>query len=155
MLEFNNLAKVMQEYSMYLLDAAKENLPDDYAIRDNMEFIFETDGMCYDINFKAPAYWVYVQNGRGPGRFPPVSKIEEWIEVKKITPYPDAKGKLPTRKQLAFLIARSIARDGTKATPTFFLSRALDKDNDYWNDRIEEAVYQDVIDNLSYILKFR
>jgi hypothetical protein len=46
---------------------------------------------------------------------PPISAIEKWIEVKPIIP--DSRiGKVPTTKQLAFLIARSSGEKGTKGT---------------------------------------
>lgn len=48
--------------------------------------------------------WEY---GRAPGRMPPRSAIEQWIEAKGIIPTGT------TVKGLAFLIARKIAREGT------------------------------------------
>lgn len=60
-------------------------------------------------------YWKYVEYGRKPGKFPPVNKIREWIRVKPILPQPSS-GRLPTVNQLAFLIGRSIARNGIKPT---------------------------------------
>lgn len=153
MIEFKHLQKVMEEYAMYLLNATKSNLPDTYRIKSALSFTFEIDGNFYNIIFKAPDYFYYVENGRKPGKCPPISAIEKWIEVKKITPYPTAKGKLPSKKQLAFLISRSIGRDGTKATPTFALSRALDTDKSYWEDKIDQAVMEDVSENVENIMK--
>lgn len=46
--------------------------------------------------------------GRKPGKFPPISAILDWIREKGIKPVDI------TEKSLAFLIARSIAKKGTK-----------------------------------------
>lgn len=152
-MNFPHLEKVMQEYSMYLLNSTKSNLPDTYRIKSKLNFVFEIDGNYYNIIFHAPDYFKWVENGRGPGKNPPIKAIEDWITIKHITPYPTAKGKLPTKKQLVFLISRAIGRDGTKATPTFALSRALDEDRAYWNDQIDKAITEDVYDNVDVLLK--
>ena len=152
-MNFPHLQKVMEEYAMYLLNSTKSNLPDTYRIKSKLNFVFEIDGNFYEIVFHAPDYFKYVENGRGPGKNPPIKAIEDWITIKHITPYPTAKGVLPTKKQLAFLIARSIGENGTKATPTFALSRALDEDKSYWNDQIDKAITEDVYDNVDALLK--
>lgn len=48
--------------------------------------------------------------GRKPGKFPPVKAIEQWIKDKGIAPI----GKQIKISSLAFLIARKIAKEGTK-----------------------------------------
>jgi hypothetical protein len=48
--------------------------------------------------------------GRSPGKFPPIKAIEKWIYDKGISLI----GKKITVSSLAFLIARKIAREGTK-----------------------------------------
>lgn len=58
--------------------------------------------------FGAP-HSVFVEKGRGPGKFPPVKVIEDWIEVKQGLPTVFKERK----KQFAYLIARKIAREGT------------------------------------------
>ena len=152
-MNFPHLEKVMEEYAMYLLNSTKSNLPDTYRIKSKLNFVCEIDGNFYEIVFHAPDYWQYVENGRGPGKNPPIKAIEDWITIKHITPYPSSRGKLPTKKQLAFLISRAIGREGTKATPTFALSRALDEDRAYWNDQINKAITEDVYDNVDVLLK--
>lgn len=64
------------------------------------------------LQFELPKYWEYLENGTKP-HFPPVNKIEEWIRIKPIIP-DSRNGKVPTTKQLAFMIARSISQKGTK-----------------------------------------
>ncbi|TYP71493.1 hypothetical protein [Aquimarina intermedia] len=54
-------------------------------------------------------YTNYLVNGREPGRFPPIKKIEQWIYDKNIS----IEGKISI-SSLAFLIARKIAKEGTE-----------------------------------------
>lgn len=66
------------------------------------------------VQFEMEDYWKYVERGRSPGKFPPLNEIESWIRIKPIIP--DARtGKVPDTRQLAFLISRKIAREGTPA----------------------------------------
>ena len=48
------------------------------------------------------AYGVWAERGRGPGRMPPIAAVEGWARRKGINPY---------------VLARSIARKGTKPRP--------------------------------------
>lgn len=58
----------------------------------------------------AEHYTEQLVNGREPGRFPPIDRIEQWIKDKGIQPF-DSNLKISS---LAFLIARKIAREGTR-----------------------------------------
>lgn len=77
----------------------------------------------YEGSIKLSSYWKYVEYGRRPGKFPPPSKILDWIKIKPVIPRP-INGVKITSKQLGFLISRKIARDGIKAGNQ--LSEALD-----------------------------
>ena len=52
----------------------------------------------YQIVFDLADYWFYVENGRRPGKRPPISAIEKWIADKGITPHPKTNGKVPSTK---------------------------------------------------------
>lgn len=152
-MEFVHLKKTLEDYSMYLWNASRKNMPDYYKLKDNISFTVDIDGNFYNILFKAPEYWKYAEYGRKAGKWPPITAIEKWIDIRHITPYPSSRGKLPTKKQLAFLIARSIGEKGTLTTPVYFLGRSLDEDRAYWNEQIDRAVFEDVNDNIEQILK--
>jgi len=64
-------------------------------------------GVGLDVVF-TEEYWLYVEYGTSP-HWPPPEAIEEWIRVKGIA------GDATTISQLAFLIGRKIAREGTPA----------------------------------------
>jgi hypothetical protein len=74
---------------------------------------------------KASQYFLARENGRRPGATPPpVSAILEWIRIKPIKLRDKESGKFqkPTealKRQVAFLIARKIGRDGVKGWKAF------------------------------------
>lgn len=79
----------------------------------NFQTDIEIGSNRFVVIFELEDYWKYVEYGRKPGKHPPIDPIEEWIKVKPIIP--DSRtGKIPTTKQLAYLISRKIGREGTK-----------------------------------------
>lgn len=58
-------------------------------------------------------YFKWMDQGRGPGKFPPRQTIEDWIRVKNIKPFTDKKGRPIPIKSQAFLISRKMANEGT------------------------------------------
>lgn len=70
-------------------------------------------------------YWQYVEEGRPPGKMPPIKNIYEWIQNKKplqasIANSPD---RIAATKSLAYVIARKIGKKGTRKQP--FISPSL------------------------------
>lgn len=78
----------------------------------------EFDGKWLSVGITLEDYYKYVEYGRKRGKFPPINKIREWIRIKPVVPRSN-NGKLPTENQLAYLIGRKIAREGTKPQPFF------------------------------------
>jgi hypothetical protein len=79
------------------------------------------------------AYWVH--EGRGPGKMPPFGEgtpLEKWAKKKGIPP---------------FLIARKIAKKGTKANP--FLDRAVENNEKVVNNEFEKAL-EGIVNDLSH-----
>lgn len=145
-MEWNHLNETMEEYARYVEEAVKNNMPDYYELKNNINFFLEVNDTTFEIWFKAPEYWKFANYGRGPGKFPPPDKIEKWIIRRKITPYPTRNGRTPTRKQLTYLISRKIAEEGFKGSG--FLEKGLDQQQDYWEDRIATAVTLDINDQI-------
>lgn len=75
-----------------------------------------------------------VEEGRRPGRRPPVTAVIDWLKVKRIQP------RNPNTDQttLAFLIARKIGRDGVPAAP--YMKPAFDRFNN--SDRLPALLRQ-------------
>lgn len=80
----------------------------------NFETHITLDDTTLSVSFELEDYWKYVEYGRAPGKQPPIDAIEEWVRVKPIIPDPIS-GKIPDTRQLAYLIARRIGREGTPA----------------------------------------
>lgn len=141
-MEWKNLQECMEEYREFVAEAVKNNMPSYYELKKNIVFNLQINDTLFEIEFKAPEYWKYANFGRGPGKFPPPDKIDKWITRRKITPFPTKDGRIPTQKQLVFLISRKIAREGFEGSG--FLQKGLAEQSDYWDSRIEDAVTADI-----------
>ena len=95
-------------------------------------------------------YWKYIEYGRRPGKMPPVSAIENWINVKQIIPHSrtlkSGKTVIPTIPQLSFLIARSIGRRGIAPKPLF--QKSFEAAKQQFMQVIKDAITQDIKENL-------
>ena len=145
-MNWNNLKKCLEEYSMYLLLASRNNMPTYYELNDKIKFVMNVNGNFYEIIFNAPAYWKYANDGRRPGKMPPVNVIADWVRRRNITPYALKNGKLPTEDQLAFMIARKIGNEGYDGI--HFLEKSIDEQKSYWDNKISEAISNDIIAEL-------
>lgn len=104
----------------------------------------EQDGTAFLVIMRMEDYWRYLEEGTRP-HWPPVSAILKWIQVKPVIPRPDANGRIPTQKQLAFLISRKIARVGTEGRHG--LRDARLQSFDLFRERLAEALAMDVQDS--------
>lgn len=86
-------------------------------------------------------YWKYVEYDTKP-HFPPPHALLQWIQIKPVLPQPDAQGRIPTPKQLAFLIGRKISQKGTKGTHD--LAESVEYVNALYEQRIEDAIVEDI-----------
>lgn len=134
----------MNDYMNYIDAAVQANMPKYYELKRNIKFNLRVEDLVFEIEFRAPEYWKYANYGRGPGKFPPPSSIDKWITRRKIVPYPLKDGRVPSKSQLVYLISRKIAEKGFEGSG--FLEKSLEDQSDYWEGRIADAVYQDVIE---------
>lgn len=145
---FENLTSVLNDFGKFLVEEYKDNLIlEDVNASDNLynsvTYMVERNDKTFEVKLSLADYWAFVEKGRrAGGKFPPVSAIERWIEVKPVLPRPMSNGKLPTNKQLAYLIGRKIAIEGISPKP--LLQRSVD---DVWNNMrefISEALAKDL-----------
>ena len=146
--EFPNLLRVLNDFGRGLVEnyksaLAAEGINASGELGNSLKYIIDdsTKGRI-EVNLELAHYWKYIENGRKAGKWPPISAIEKWIEVKHIIPRPMANGQLPTQKQLAYLIARKIGLEGYKGKG-ILQDRVDNAMTAFWDD-IEEAVAQDI-----------
>ena len=99
------------------------------------------DGRAFTASLNMNYYWQYLEEGTRP-HWPPSSAILNWVQIKPVIPRPDGNGRIPTQKQLAFLISRKIAEHGTEGTHGFETAREAILPAYY--ERIEQALAEDV-----------
>lgn len=150
-ISWENTQAVLSEYSELLKKTYRENLAHEgtnasNTLSDTLSTEVVVDGRTLCVELTLQDYWKYVEYGRKPGKFPPISKIEGWIKVKPVIPRPMKNGKVPKPKQLAFLIGRKIAKQGTKGTQA--LTRASMRTFSSFQAALEQAIAKDVEDNI-------
>ena len=152
---FPNLIEVLDAYGKTLVERYRQGLEDgDHIATGNLYRSVSSEvtlnGQSFIVEFKMPEYGEYLEQGTKP-HFPPINAIEGWIRAKRIVPKRDQQGKLPTEKQLAFLIARKISEDGTERTGIY--EKANELTYNEWNRLIDEAIAMDLNLNLEEILQ--
>lgn len=153
---FKKTKEVLEEYAKELVRLYKQRLTDDGKVAsgnlvNSMNFIVETGQNFISVSLSLAEYWKYVEYGRAAGKFPPLDNILNWIRVKPIIP-DERNGRVPDENQLAFLIARKIANDGIEAGNQ--LEETQEDINERWLKRIEDAVTEDITNELDVILTF-
>ena len=116
----------------------------------NVDFEVTIGENSYGISLILQDYWKNVEYGRRPGKFPNITKLQEWIQVRQILPRPMANGKLPTEKQLTFMIGNSIKENGIQPKPA--LTNVLKKNDTYLN-KIKEVVGKSLDKEIKQMLK--
>ena len=156
LIKFNHLEQVLKEYGQAVEDLYRDKLEKGNKVAsgeliDKLRYIYHHKDNKWEISLYLKDYWYYVEHGRNPGKFPPVDKILEWIEIKPILPYPDKNGKLPTPNQLAYLIGRKIANEGIKAGNQ--LAETIEELNDRYMLKIELALSEDLDESVGLITR--
>jgi hypothetical protein len=153
---FENIKDVLNDFGKYLVEEYKDQLIlNDVNASDGLynsvRYIFNKNGGTFEVSLELAHYWKYVENGRKAGKWPPISKIKDWIEIKPVLPRPMANGKLPTTNQLAYLIARKIGLEGIAPRP--LLQKSVDNVWDVFEEFIAEAFAKDLETEIEIILE--
>ena len=152
-IKWTRLTEVLNEFADAFIQNARNNLDANqsnasYNLYNSFEKVIEVGEDYFKVSISLADYWQFLENGRAPGKFPPVDKIKEWIEVKPINPTPLSNGKTPSVEQLSFLISRKIANEGTEGKP--FFEPAKEQTIREFEDKINQAIDEDVS---NFILK--
>ena len=138
---------VLNDFGKFLVEEYKDRLIlNDVNASDELynsiTYKVEQGRNTFEVKLELADYWKYVENGRKAGKWPPISAIQKWIEIKPVLPRPMDNGKLPTTQQLAFLIARKIGLEGIKPRP--LLQQSVDEVWNVMNEYIAEAFAKDL-----------
>lgn len=139
--------EVAEQYKNNLRESGHSTRPD--HLINSITTSVVVDDKAYKVVMQLNEYWKYLENGTEP-HWPPVDAIRSWISYKPVLPRPGKDGRLPTPNQLAFLIGRKIAREGTTGTHDF--EKARDETVARWESRIRAALVEDVRTWLSAIV---
>ena len=154
LIDLSELQKVLQDLANDIRDNYKEHLqyndrytergvPTGYSQRliDSVKTQVVVGDNAYEVTMTLNDYWKYVEDDTRP-HFPPVSKILEWVNIKPVIPRPDANGRIPSPKSLAFLIGRAISERGTKGSHD--LEKVKDGVIPMYRERIAAALGHDM-----------
>lgn len=131
---WENTQKVLEDLAPRMLD--------EYKKLGNTENVTVTVGDL-EVSLHLPSYWYYIEHGRGPGRFPPIEAIQNWMTAKHIVPREDR-----TVPQVSYLIARKIAREGTQGKHA--AEGTIDFVKNTFLPQLYSAIVQDVKSNLKF-----
>ena len=104
----------LEQYKDKIVEQLKDRLNQEKLVasgrlRDSIYGVVTETG----INIFAQDYGIFVEEGRGPGKMPPRNKILEWVKAKGLTSSNVKYKRLNRPKDIAWMIARSIAEKGT------------------------------------------
>ena len=89
-MEFRHLKEVLERYGELLCTRYQSYVPEATGLlASTARFEVHYKDNSYEVGLYLKDYWKYVENGRKAGKFPPLSKIEEWIRVKPVIPRPN------------------------------------------------------------------
>lgn len=149
LIEFPRTMEVLQRLADdvkagYIDQLEKHKHPTKYGenrLSDTITTIVEANGMQFSASLKMNYYWKYLEEGTRP-HWPPRDAILRWVEIKPVIPRPAGNGRIPTPKQLAYLISRKIANEGTQGTHGFQTTR--DALVPFYIDELEKAFNEDI-----------
>lgn len=152
-MEWINTEKVLQDFGKSFVEYYQSLLLEEDKVAtgdlfNSVKYIIDINDNSIEVSISLLNYWKYIENGRKSGTWPPINKIENWIRVKNIKPYP-YNGKLPTIKQLNYLISRKIYERGIEPNPLF--KKTTDNIVELFKDELENAVTKDVIKEFDII----
>ena len=152
--DFKHTMKALNDFGNFIITNYKSQLEAEQMnngeLYRTISYSVSTVNSGWVISVSLADYWKYVEYGRRPGKMPPVSAIENWINVKQIVPHSmtlkSGKTVIPTIPQLSFLIARSIGRRGIAPKPLF--KNSFEAAKKQFIQVIKDAITQDIKENL-------
>lgn len=147
-----NVERVLDEFGREYVALLKQKLEADGRkasgkLLNSLRTEIRAAGNTINVYLHSEDYLKFVDYGRRSGKWPPRDAIERWVQDKPITPYADKNGKLPTEKQLVFLIQRAIGENGTIKDLNYgggqYTDSVLEEIFPRYQVRLQEALQQD------------
>ena len=155
LMDLTELQNVLQEYAReatelykYQISLGRKNAS--RKLTDNVKSNVIVGDQSFEVTLSLQEYWKYIENGRKPGKFPPVKALLDWISVKPVIPRPDADGNIPSPKQLSFLIGRKIKEEGIEPYPA--LKTTQDELDQIYHEKLSAALGHDVSNYIRKII---
>jgi hypothetical protein len=162
LIQFDNLRAVLEEFAQEFKDQyragllshgrftqyGEDRLVDSVDANQVQAMIREGDE-AWTVTINLNEYWKYVENDTRP-HWPPPSAILRWVEIKPVLPHPDANGRIPSPRSLAYLIGRKISREGTTGSHDF--KTAQETTIERLRVRIRVAMVRDVQNYVRQVL---
>lgn len=160
-INWTNLKAALDDYAAEVEQILKEKITAgghiaSHKLINNLDYQVDLGGTSLSVSISFENYLKYLDLGTKP-HFPPIGNgqdgtgILSWVRTKNLIR--NAKtydGKLPTEKQLAFLIARKISKVGTEAT--HILTDSIEEVNARYELIIGDAIEKDLDEGINAIL---
>ena len=163
LIDLSELQQVLQDLANDIRDNYKEHLqfndrytekgvPTGYSEKliDSVKTQVVVGDNAYEVTMSLNDYWKYVEYDTKP-HWPPIDKILEWVNIKPVIPRPLASGKIPSPKQLTFLIGRKIYNEGTDGTHD--LEKVKDGVIPWYKEKIAIALGHDMENYIRKLVK--
>ena len=163
LIDLTELQQVLQDLANDIRDNYKEHLqfndrytekgvPTGYSEKliDSVKTQVVVGDNAYEVTMSLNDYWKYVEYDTKP-HWPPIDKILEWVNIKPVIPRPLASGKIPSPKQLTFLIGRKIYNEGTDGTHD--LEKVKDGVIPWYKEKIAIALGHDMENYIRKLVK--
>lgn len=165
LLTLDNVRQVLEEYGARAVEIYREQLTAgnknaSKQLLNSVQARVDIGNDSFEVLLSLEHYWKYVEGGaKGtessypgaiyPAHFPPPKVLENWILIKPVIPRPNDRGKIPTPKQLSWMIARSIERKGIKPYPA--LQNTIDELNKEYEGKFAVALQKDTAEYIAKI----
>lgn len=153
-MKFSRTEALLNSFAQTIVNRYKDKISEYSSgkLYKTIDYTITSQNDSYLVTINLEEYWKYIEKGRRAGaKMPPVSAIENWIKVRKILPRPivlkSGKQRVPTVQQLAYIIARSIAKRGIQ--PRTFMRESIDQTIEDFKSKLSAAVRDDVLENLN------
>ena len=155
LMDLTELHQVLQDYANDIRDRYKDVLANNghiasHDLVNSIKTEVVVGDQFYEVTMSLAEYWKYVEYDTKP-HFPPPNALLRWIEVKPVIPRPGKNGRIPTPKQLAFLIGRHINTFGT--TGTHDLQKTKDDIFAWYQEKITAALRKDIANYIRKIVR--